>query len=86
MSISRAKSRTTLTCSAESMSLLGVKWSQTRATLSLSKDLLHAHAPDGLDGERRGDIVGQDQGHAALDDLSVRGDGLVRAPLQYFLG
>ena len=51
----------------------------------LVENLVHAHPANGLDGERRGYIVGQHHGHAALDDLSVRGDGLVRMPLQYLL-
>ena len=54
--------------------------------LVLVEDLLHAHPADGLDGQGRRNIVGQDQGHAALDDLSVGRDGLVRVALQYLLG
>ena len=44
-----------------------------------------AHALEGFDGQGAGDVIGQHQGQAALDDLSVALDDVVGVGLQDLL-
>jgi len=51
----------------------------------LVEHLGRAHRPEGLDGERSGDVVGEHAGKMAVDDLPVSGDFFVCVFLQNFL-
>ena len=51
----------------------------------LVEHLGRTHCPEGLDGERRGDVVGEDAGKLAVDDLSGFADFFVRVGLKNFL-
>ena len=68
------------------MSFCGVKWSITRKTRSLSNTLAATHRPEGLDGERSGDVVGEHAGKMAVDDLPGFTDFFIRVGLKDFLG
>ena len=59
-----------LACSAALMSLLGVKWSGTRAIGAGSKTFVEPGLLELGDGERRGDVVGQRQVDLRLDDVA----------------
>ena len=66
----RANSRMRLTCSAVLMSLLGAKWSGTRAIFAGSKTASKPGLLELVDGQRRGDVVGQREVDLRLDDVA----------------
>ena len=52
----------------------------------LVEHLGRAHRPEGLDGERSGDVVGEHAGKMAVDDLPGFTDFFIRVGLKDFLG
>ena len=65
--------------------LLGCEVVHDKGYLVPVKDLGGTHGPEGLDGKGTGNVVCKHHVEAAVDDLSVAFDFLVRVALQYFL-
>ena len=65
--------------------LLGREVVHDQGDLVLVEHAAGAHALEGFDGQGAGDVIGQHQGQAALDDLSVALDEVVGVGLQDLL-